>query len=107
MNGKWVRGPGEELFARLRADLGGLPFIAEDLGEITPDVYALRDALGLPGMKVLQFAFDKPTNPFLPHNYSPNCIAYTGTHDNDTTRGWYAPSISPLTATRWSTWSRT
>jgi 4-alpha-glucanotransferase len=90
VKGRWVPGPADELFARLRADLGGLPFIAEDLGEITPDVYALRDAVGLPGMKVLQFAFDKPTNPFLPHNYSANCIAYTGTHDNDTTRGWYA-----------------
>ena len=90
VKGKWVLGPGEELFARLRAELGGLPFIAEDLGEITPDVYALRDALGLPGMKVLHFAFDRPTNPFLPHNYPPNCVAYTGTHDNDTTRGWYA-----------------
>jgi 4-alpha-glucanotransferase len=89
VKGRWVPGPAAELFARLRADLGGLPFIAEDLGEITPDVYALRDALGLPGMKVLQFAFDKPTNPFLPHNYAPNCVAYTGTHDNDTTRGWY------------------
>jgi 4-alpha-glucanotransferase len=94
VNGKWVHGPGEDLFARLRVDLGGLPFIAEDLGEITPDVYALRDALGLPGMKVLQFAFDKPTNPFLPHNYPANCVAYTGTHDNDTTRGWYA-TVSP------------
>jgi len=90
VNGKWVPGPAGELFDRLRADLGGLPVIAEDLGEITPDVYALRDALGLPGMKVLQFAFDKPTNPFLPHNYPANCIAYTGTHDNDTTHGWWA-----------------
>jgi 4-alpha-glucanotransferase len=90
VNGKWVRGPGEDLFTRLRADLGGLPFIAEDLGEITPDVYALRDSLELPGMKVLQFAFDKPANPFLPHNYPANCVAYSGTHDNDTTRGWYA-----------------
>ena len=94
VNGQWVPGPAEELFTRLRADLGGLPFIAEDLGEITPDVYALRDALGLPGMKVLQFAFDKPTNPFLPHNYPPNCVAYTGTHDNDTTRGWYATAAT-------------
>lgn len=89
-NGRWVPAPGADLFARLQTDLGGLPFIAEDLGEITPDVYALRDALGLPGMKVLQFAFDKPSNPFLPHNYAPNCVAYSGTHDNDTTRGWYA-----------------
>jgi 4-alpha-glucanotransferase len=90
VKGEWVHGPGEELFALLRSDLGGLPFIAEDLGEITPDVYALRDALGLPGMKILQFAFDKPANLFLPHNYTANCVAYTGTHDNDTTRGWWA-----------------
>jgi 4-alpha-glucanotransferase len=90
IKGKWVPGPGAALFIRLKAKLGELPLIAEDLGEITPDVYALRDQLGLPGMKILQFAFDKPTNPFLPHNYSANCVAYTGTHDNDTTRGWYA-----------------
>jgi 4-alpha-glucanotransferase len=90
VRGKWVPGPAGELFDRLRIEIGDLPFIAEDLGEITPDVYALRDALELPGMKVLQFAFDKPTNPFLPHNYPTNCVAYTGTHDNDTTRGWYA-----------------
>jgi 4-alpha-glucanotransferase len=90
VKGKWVTGPGADLFERLRAELGGLPLIAEDLGEITPDVHALRDQLGLPGMKVLHFAFEKPTNPFLPHNYTPNCVAYTGTHDNDTTRGWYA-----------------
>ena len=88
--GEWVPGPAADLFARLKAELGHLPFIAEDLGEITPDVYALRDALGLPGMKILQFAFDEPANLFLPHNYPANCVAYTGTHDNDTTRGWYA-----------------
>ncbi|MBO0697218.1 MAG: 4-alpha-glucanotransferase [Zavarzinella sp.] len=90
VKGKWVPGPGSDLFNRLRTELGGLPLIAEDLGEITPDVHALRDEFDLPGMKVLHFAFDKPTNPFLPHNYTPNCVAYTGTHDNDTTRGWYA-----------------
>jgi len=88
--GEWVPGPAGHLFARLKSELGDLPLIAEDLGEITPDVFALRDELGLPGMKILQFAFDKPTNPFLPHNYPANCVAYTGTHDNDTTRGWYA-----------------
>jgi 4-alpha-glucanotransferase len=88
--GEWVAGPAEDLFTRLKSELGDLPLIAEDLGEITPDVFALRDRLGLPGMKILQFAFDKPTNPFLPHNYPANCVAYTGTHDNDTTRGWYA-----------------
>jgi 4-alpha-glucanotransferase len=88
--GEWVPGPAEDLFTKLKTELGDLPLIAEDLGEITPDVFALRDKLGLPGMKILQFAFDKPTNPFLPHNYPANCVAYTGTHDNDTTRGWYA-----------------
>jgi 4-alpha-glucanotransferase len=67
-----------------------LPIIAEDLGVITPDVVELRDEFNLPGMKILQFGFDKPENPFLPHNYVPNCVAYTGTHDNDTALGWYA-----------------
>jgi 4-alpha-glucanotransferase len=90
IEGEWVPGPAGELFERLQTALGNLPLIAEDLGEITPDVYALRDELGLPGMKIIQFAFDKPTNPFLPHNFPSNCIAYTGTHDNDTTRGWWA-----------------
>ena len=90
IKGEWVPGPGADLFKRMKVELGELPLIAEDLGEITPDVYALRDQLGLPGMKILQFAFDKPTNSFLPHNYCANCVAYTGTHDNDTTRGWYA-----------------
>jgi 4-alpha-glucanotransferase len=65
-----------------------LPIIAEDLGLITPDVVELRDEFNLPGMKILQFGFDTPENPFLPHNYIPNCVAYTGTHDNDTARGW-------------------
>lgn len=88
--GKWVPGPGADLFVHLRAKLGDLPLIAEDLGEITPDVLALRDDLDLPGMNILQFAFDGPENRFLPHNYRANTVAYTGTHDNDTTRGWYA-----------------
>ncbi len=70
--------------------IGQLPIIAEDLGEITPDVIALRDKFTLPGMKVLQFAFRLDAeDPFLPHNYPVNCVAYTGTHDNDTVRGWY------------------
>jgi 4-alpha-glucanotransferase len=90
VKGQWVPGPGIDFFTRIRGELGGLPLIAEDLGEITPDVYALRDALRLPGMKILQFAFDGPRNPFLPHNYPTNCVTYTGTHDNDTTRGWWA-----------------
>ena len=63
--------------------------MAEDLGDITPDVNALRDDFELPGMKVLQFAFSEPTNDFLPHNFGPNFVVYTGTHDNDTTAGWY------------------
>ncbi len=89
-HGKWVPGPGKDLFDRLAAELGGLPLIAEDLGLITPDVHALRDELGLPGMRVLQFALGGPDNPYWPHNYQPNTVAYTGTHDNDTTAGWYA-----------------
>lgn len=91
VHGRWRRGPGAALFEAARADLGHLPFIAEDLGSVTPDVIELRDALGLPGMRVLQFGFgaDDPDNPFLPHNYPARCVAYTGTHDNDTMLGWY------------------
>ncbi len=91
-NGRWARGPGTEFFESLRSALGELPLVAEDLGEITPDVVALREELGLPGMKVLQFAWSSgPENPFLPHNYGgEDWIAYTGTHDNDTTAGWWS-----------------
>ncbi len=88
--GQWVAGPGADFFAAVRKELGGLPFIAEDLGLITPDVCALRDQFRLPGMRVLQFAFDGHVdNPYLPHTYVPNAVVYTGTHDNPTTRGWY------------------
>jgi 4-alpha-glucanotransferase len=89
--GRWVKSPGRELFAALRASLGQeLPLIAEDLGTITPDVEALRDELGVPGMRVLQFAFSGgPANPYLPHNYERKTFAYTGTHDNNTTLGWF------------------
>jgi len=88
--GQWLRGPGAEFFKAVEKDLGALPFIAEDLGLITPDVTALRDQFRLPGMRVLQFAFDgKADNPYLPRNYVPNTVVYTGTHDNPTTRGWY------------------
>ncbi|MBT7191858.1 MAG: 4-alpha-glucanotransferase [Anaerolineae bacterium] len=87
--GRWVPGPGEDLFHTLKAELGELRIIAEDLGEITPDVFELRDQFNLPGMKILQFAFSDESNPFLPHHYPENCVAYTGTHDNDTARGWY------------------
>jgi 4-alpha-glucanotransferase len=88
--GKWVKAPGKELFAAIRNALGELPIIAEDLGVITPDVVALRDGFGFPGMRILQFAFSSDTkNIDLPHNYVPNVVAYTGTHDNDTTVGWF------------------
>jgi 4-alpha-glucanotransferase len=89
-SGQWVPGPGAEFFTVVSKELGGLPFIAEDLGLITPDVSALRDQFRLPGTRVLQFAFDgHPNNPHLPDNYNSNTVAYTGTHDNPTTREWY------------------
>jgi 4-alpha-glucanotransferase len=88
--GHWVKGPGKDLIDKLRQGLGGLPLIAEDLGVITPEVEALRDEEGLPGMRILQFAFGGAVeNRFLPHHYERNTVVYTGTHDNDTTRGWY------------------
>jgi 4-alpha-glucanotransferase len=93
-NGRWVKGPGADFFEAIKQALkqhsGDLPLIAEDLGVITPPVEKLRDRFGLPGMKVLQFAFDQDAdNDYLPHNYRHNCVVYTGTHDNDTTLGWY------------------
>jgi 4-alpha-glucanotransferase len=89
--GEWKQGPSHEFFERMKMELGELPLIAEDLGIITPEVEDLRDDLALPGMKILQFAFDgNPKNSYLPHNIeNPNCVMYTGTHDNDTTNGWY------------------
>ena len=92
VNGEWVKAPGHALFSAVRdAFEGNLPIIAEDLGIITPEVEALRDEFGFPGMKVLQFAFDSlDEGSYLPHRYtSPVCVCYTGTHDNDTTRSWY------------------
>ena len=90
INGRWVAGPGRDLFDAVHRALGSLPIIAEDLGLITPDVIELRDGLGFPGMKVLQFAFGgRSDDPYLPHNYLPRSVVYTGTHDNDTTRGWW------------------
>jgi 4-alpha-glucanotransferase len=91
--GRWVKGPGEDFFNTVKAGLGDLPLIAEDLGEITPDVFQLRDHFHLPGMKIFQFAFlSDPDDMFMPHNYPRNCVAYTGTHDNDTTLGWFKSS---------------
>lgn len=90
INGTWEPGPGAALFDTLRHELGNLPIIAEDLGIITPEVNELRDSQGFPGMRVLQFAFSTDaSNAYLPHNQIPNCVVYTGTHDNDTTVGWF------------------
>jgi 4-alpha-glucanotransferase len=90
IHGRWMPGPGRLLFDAVRAALGDLPLIAEDLGFITPEVHELRRAIGVPGMKILQFAFAKVNSPHLPHCYEPMTVVYTGTHDNDTARGWYA-----------------
>ncbi len=87
--GEWKPGPGKDFLHALNNALGDLPLIAEDLGLITPDVVELRDTFNLPGMRILQFGFGSPTDPFLPHNYVRNCVVYTGTHDNDTVKGWY------------------
>ncbi len=96
VNGSWVAVPGRELFETLERELGELPILAEDLGVITPSVVALRERFGFPGMRILQFAFDKGEagsldsgNRFLPHNHEPDSVVYTGTHDNDTTLGWF------------------
>lgn len=95
INGKWIPGPDHKLFNKIKEELGDIPIIAEDLGLITDGVKKLREDFNLPGMKVLQFAFDVNeagkegfTNPFLPHMYNQECVVYTGTHDNDTMQGW-------------------
>ncbi len=102
MNGEWVKGPDHDFFAAVRKELGDVPILAEDLGVITDEVRALRDDFDLPGMRVLQFAFDANeagkngfTNSFLPHMYEPRTIAYTGTHDNDTMQGWLDGAAAP------------
>jgi 4-alpha-glucanotransferase len=89
-NGRWVDGPRAKLFEVLKSAFGGLPIVAEDLGLITPDVHELREQFVLPGMRVLHFMLGGPDNPYWPHNYRPDTVAYTGTHDNDTTAGWWA-----------------
>ena len=89
-HGRWVPGPGRDFLKTISDHLGDLPIIAEDLGEITPDVFELRDQFNLPGMKIIQFGFTgDPDEAFLPHNHVKNCVVYTGTHDNDTSQGWY------------------
>jgi 4-alpha-glucanotransferase len=91
VNGRWVAGPGVKLFEAVQKALGRLPIIAEDLGMITPEVHILRGKLGFPGMRVLQFAFgqDPGAEQYRPHNYPRKCVVYTGTHDNNTTIGWF------------------
>jgi 4-alpha-glucanotransferase len=91
VDGQWMKGPSTDFFRAVRAELGDLPLIAEDLGAVTPAVFALRDRFRLPGIKILQFAFGSdPSAPtFLPHNFSRRAVVYTGTHDNDTTVGWF------------------
>lgn len=96
-DGRWVDGPADDLFHALQDEIGVLPVVAEDLGLITPEVTALRDRFDFPGMAVLHFAFgDGPSSDYLPHNYQPNTVAYTGTHDNNTTLGWWhGNALSP------------
>jgi 4-alpha-glucanotransferase len=102
-SGQWVPGPSADFFSAVKKELGTLPFIAEDLGLITPDVCALRDQFQLPGTRILQFAFDGHSdNPYLPHNYIPNTVVYTGTHDNATTRGWFEALPEDQ---RWNVWN--
>jgi len=95
MNGEWVKAPGHELFQRLKEVFGNLPFVAEDLGLITPEVDELREHFEMPGMRILQFGFaDRGAHLYLPHRYVPNTVAYTGTHDNNTTLGWWRDDLS-------------
>jgi 4-alpha-glucanotransferase len=97
INGKWVEVPVKDFFTTLRNHFPCLPIVAEDLGLITPDVKEVMHCFGLPGMKVLLFAFceDNPSHPYLPHTYERNCLVYTGTHDNNTVRGWFESEASP------------
>ena len=95
INGQWVKAPGHELFQRLKEVFGDLPFIAEDLGLITPEVDELRERFGMPGMRILQFGFsDRGGRIYLPHKFVPNTVVYTGTHDNNTTLGWWQHGIT-------------
>jgi 4-alpha-glucanotransferase len=97
INGQWVKAPGHELFQRLKEVFGELPFVAEDLGLITPEVDELREHFGMPGMRILQFGFsDRGAHLYLPHRYVPNTVAYTGTHDNNTTLGWWRDNVSDV-----------
>ena len=93
--GQWEKGPGMDLLGVLTSWFPQITYIAEDLGILTDAVHDLREQSGLPGMKILEFAFDRPDNAYLPHNYAPHCVCYTGTHDNDTAAGWYAHASEP------------
>ena len=96
VNGQWVKAPGHELFQRLRDVFGVLPFVAEDLGFITPEVDEMREHFGMPGMRIIQFGFtDRVSHAYLPHKFVHNTVAYTGTHDNNTTLGWWLEDTSP------------
>ena len=96
VNGQWIKAPGHELFQRLKEVFGDLPFVAEDLGVITREVDELREFYGMPGMRILQFGFsDRGGHVYLPHRYVTNTVAYTGTHDNNTTLGWWQEDVSP------------
>jgi malto-oligosyltrehalose synthase/4-alpha-glucanotransferase len=99
VNGAWMPGPGADFFNIVKEQLGRLPFVAEDLGDIDESVHQLRDQFNLPGMRVLQFAFgdDMPQSDHIPHNYVSNSFAYTGTHDNNTLKGWYLEDIDNIT----------
>jgi 4-alpha-glucanotransferase len=101
-NGQWKTGPGEKLMSRITDFFSPAQFVAEDLGHITGDVLKLRDKFDLPGMKILQFAFgpDMPANPYIPHNHVYNCVVYTGTHDNNTTLGWFENELDPKALSR-------
>ncbi|RPD50571.1 malto-oligosyltrehalose synthase [Paracnuella aquatica] len=101
-SGQWKPGPGADFFTAVQEALGGLPFVAEDLGEINKAVTDLRDQFRLPGMKILLFAFgdDMPRSDYIPHNYNPNFLVYTGTHDNNTVRGWFATEANDATRQR-------
>jgi 4-alpha-glucanotransferase len=95
INGQWVKAPGQDLFQRLKDVFGELPFVAEDLGLITPEVDELREHFGMPGMRILQFGFgDRNSHLYLPHQFVPNTVVYTGTHDNDTTLGWWKDGVT-------------
>ncbi len=97
VNGQWVKSPGQALFQRLRDVFGDLPFVAEDLGLITPEVNELREHFGMPGMRILQFGFsDRSAQIYLPHSFVPNTVVYTGTHDNNTTLGWWRDDLNDL-----------